>query len=78
MTNYIKLIGIILMMAFMLTWGMVFIKAYENPGKIVEVSINDIGEANLELALLAIVVPLSIYVAVDEVLPKEERPEAWS
>jgi len=43
-----------------LLYAITFLVAYISPSKSVTVTINTIGEANIELVLLAIIVPISI------------------
>lgn len=53
--------GIISMIEIIMTFVLTFIFAYLSPSKQIIVTINSIGEANLELVLIVISIPCIIY-----------------
>ena len=76
MKQYIKLIGITLLLATFLAFVYVFLTAYSNPSKTVLVTINTIGEANSELLLLiitAIFGIMTLIIIVNEVVEEDKK-----
>jgi len=62
---YLRLIGMIMLIACTTSLVITFIIAYLSPTKMVIVDINSLGEADLELALFLLTIPLMLYVFID-------------
>jgi uncharacterized membrane protein len=60
MSKLLITIGLMAMVAFSLVLFMVFAQAYFSPAKAVIVKVNSFGEAEAEMFMLSLLVPLSI------------------
>ena len=55
------MIGCTFLISFFLIVSATFLSAYLQPNKMITVSVNTIGEADLELAMILLSLPLQVY-----------------
>lgn len=79
MREKIKLIGVTLLLVAFIMFAELFITAYRNPDKIVEVDINSFYEANLEFILLLITAffgAMAFFFSIQDLMKNEKRKRA--
>lgn len=64
MSKLLITIGLMAMLAFSLVLFVVFASAYASPTKAVSVRVNTMGEADVEMALISLLLPVSIIASV--------------
>lgn len=64
MSKLLITIGLMAMLAFSIALFAIFASAYFSPAKAVSVKINALGEADVEMALLSLLLPVSIAASV--------------
>lgn len=64
MSKLLITIGLMAMLAFSLVLFAIFASAYFSPAKAVNVKVNALGEADVEMALLSLLLPVSIAASV--------------
>ncbi len=64
MSKTLITIGLMSMLAFSLVLFIVFASAYFSPSKAINVEVNTMGEADVEMALISLLLPISIIASI--------------